>query len=444
MDRYGHDYYTKTEEYVERTSNTNLVKYGSKSYLSSDIGREKISKIIVEKYGSINPFSSKEIIDKIKNTNIIKYGVDNVSKSIVVKEKIGFKNRENWEKKFKEFYIKHNLEIINYENNIYEIRCNKCDGSFNINRLLLSNRLLLKTIICTNCNPLNNSNRSGYEIELFNFISSIYSGVIETNNRSVIDQELDVFIPDKNLAFEFNGLYWHSEKYKEDDYHYKKHKKCKDVNIELVQIWEDDWINKNSIVKSMISNKLGLNNKKIFARSCVAREISSKISNNFLSENHLQGTCRSKVNIGLFHNDLLVGVMTFGKLRTSLGNKDIPNNYELHRFCIKQNLSIVGGASKLLNFFKRNFKYDRIISYYDKSFGYKSFYEKIGFVFDGETRINYFYIQNGVRVHRYNFRKDILVKMGFDSNSTEREITKDMGLLRIYGPGNYRYLIEEE
>lgn len=441
-ERYGQDYYMKTTDFINRISETNLHRYGNKSYLSSDIGKSKISEIMINKYGNSNPFSCIEIIDTIKKNSIKKYGVDNVSKSTQIKEKIGKKNRENWEKKFKEYYEKHNLNIIGYCDNIYKIQCDNCKSIFDINRLLLSNRLLLKTKICTKCNPSDSSNRSGYELELYEFIRENYDYQIETNKKDAIKYELDIFLPDKKLAFEFNGLYWHSDKYKEPDYHYNKHKLCKNNDIELIQIWEDDWLYKRDIIKSIILNKLGKNIKnRIFARKCAVKLVSSNIANTFLNENHLQGYCKSKINIGLFYNEELVSIMTFGKLRRSLGSKDISDKYELHRFCSKLNYSIVGGSSKLLNYFKFNFKYDNIISYYDKSFGYNSFYEKIGFKFDGETKINYHYIKGNIRIHRYNLRKDKLVKMGYDINMTEQEITKRIGLLRIYGVGNYRYLI---
>lgn len=85
-----------------------------------------------------------------------------------------------------------------------------------------------------------------------------------------------------------------------------------------------------------------------------------------------------------------------------------------------------------------------MISYFDKSLGTESFYEKIGFRFISETPINYYYIKNGLRLHRYNFNKKTLVKMGFNSSLTESQITNYMGLLKIYGPGNYKYSLTKE
>jgi hypothetical protein len=138
----------------------------------------------------------------------------------------------------------------------------------------------------------------------------------------------------------------------------------------------------------------------------------------------LQGNSKSKINIGLYYNNELVSLMSFGSLRKSLGSKSIHGNYELHRFCNKLNTSVISGVSKLLKYFIKSYKFNMIISYYDKSFGFKSFYDSIGFKLISETPINYFYLKSSIRLHRYNYRKSNLIKMGYDISLTENEITK--------------------
>ena len=68
--------------------------------------------------------------------------------------------------------------------------------------------------------------RSIVENELVEYVKSIYSGEIKTSDRSLINPyELDIYLPEKKIAIEFNGLYWHGEKQKGKDYHEKKMKK---------------------------------------------------------------------------------------------------------------------------------------------------------------------------------------------------------------------------
>jgi len=444
LEKYGEEYYTKTNEYKSKTIISNNEKYNSDFYLTSNIGKETIKNINLNKYGVENPFSNKLIKQKIKNTNIIKYGVDNPSKSDKIKDIISKKGKETWKKKYKKFYEKNNLNIIGYDDdNIYTIICDK-NHEYQISNYLLQNRIISNTETCTICNPYNLTNTSGYELQLRDYIQSLISDrLIIFNDRTLINPyEIDIYIPELKLAFEFNGLYWHSDKYKDKNYHNNKHKLCKEKDIELFQIWEDDWLYKNNIIKSIIRNKLKVNCEIIYARDCKISIIDHKTTNDFLQNNHLKGKCNSKYNIALIHNGEIVSLMTFGKLRNSLGYKNIKDDvFELHRFCNLLNINVIGGASKILSYFMKNVNFSEIITYYDKSFGYKNVYEKIGFEFVSETQIDYNYIVDNIRVHRYKYRKQNLVKMGYDANKTENEITNELKILKIHGVGNYKYHI---
>ena len=448
MLKYGEEYYMKTEKYLTDVKKTNMEKYGSEYFLSSIEGRCKVRDSIRNKLGVDNPFESDLVKNKIKNTNLERWGVDNVSKSDEIKSKIGEKNSENWKFKYQYFYKEnHNLDIIKYEFGSYEIKCSECNKIFEINKFLLSNRIQLNTKICTICNSTDLNKKSGQEIKIFEYIKSIYNGRIETNVKTIISPyEIDIFLPDLKMGIEFNGLYWHSDKFKEKNYHYLKHKKSKNAGIDLFQIWEDDWVYKTDIVKSIISNKLKLSKNKIFARNCEIKLTDSISANHFLRLNHLQGSSKSPINIGLYFNGDLVSLMSFSRLRLPLGSKKLntQSKYELNRFCNKTGLSVPGSASKIIKSFLKNYECDELISYFDKSLGTESFYEKIGFRFISETPINYYYIKNGLRLHRYNFNKKTLVKMGFNSSLTESQITNYMGLLKIYGPGNYKYSLTKE
>ena len=134
-------------------------------------------------------------------------------------------------------------------------------------------------------------------------------------------------------------MYWHSDFYKEQDYHLNKTKKCQDLGIRLIHIWEDQWINKKEIIKSRISNLLGCS-RRIYARNCNIQEIDNNTYKEFMDCNHLQGYAVSKYRIGLYNNGILVSVMSFGSLRKSLGSKNTDNIYELIRFCNLLNLSV--------------------------------------------------------------------------------------------------------
>ncbi|MFW6311393.1 MAG: hypothetical protein ACOC1K_04070, partial [Nanoarchaeota archaeon] len=284
----------------------------------------------------------------------------------------------------------------------------------------------------------NNIYYSNKENEVFNFVKSIYEGKIEKNIK-FNGIELDMYLPDINKGIEFNGLYWHSEIYRDKNYHYNKWKKSKDIGIKLISIWEDDWDNKKEIIKSIISNEL-YKSKKIYARKCCLRNVSYNEKKHFLKENHLQGDVVSSVNLGLYYGNELVSLMTFGKKRMILKSNSSINDYELLRFCNKLNFTVIGGASKLFKYFKNNFSYNNIISYCNLDISNGNLYEKLDFKFNSYTGPGYWWFKDGVKYHRSNFMKHLLEKKYGKINTTADEFIRSKGFYKIWNIGNYKYI----
>jgi len=249
-----------------------------------------------------------------------------------------------------------------------------------------------------------------------------------------------VLIEDKKLAIEVNGLYWYSDLYKAKNFHLDKKKRLLELGINLIHIWEDDWNLRKDIIKSYLLSKLNIFDEKIGARKCVVKEIvDNKIVRNFLDENHIQGFVGSSYKFGLYYKEELVSIMTFGKLRKSLGNKGESNSLELLRFCNKKNCQIIGGASKLFNFAISNMEFSDIISYADYSRSNGEIYFKLGFDFIYISSPNYYYVVDETRKHRFSFRKDILVSKGYDSNKTEKEIMEGLNIPKIWDCGVMKF-----
>jgi hypothetical protein len=176
------------------------------------------------------------------------------------------------------------------------------------------------------------------------------------------------------------------------------------------------------------------------ARKCEVREIfDNKLVRNFLEMNHLQGFVGSKIKLGLFYNNELVSLMTYGSYRKAMGKKGSDSSYEMLRFCNKLNINVIGGASKLFKYFIKNYDPIEVISYADRSWSNGDLYIKLGFKFIHKTNPNYYYIINGNRKHRFGFRKDVLIKNGADPNITEHQIMLDKKIYRIFDSGNLKY-----
>jgi hypothetical protein len=455
-------------------------KFGTKSPSQSKLIKDKIIKTNNEKYGGNSPMSDIKIQVKSKETLMKNYGVINpcddiniMNKKIESFKKSNYKisfektsferygvkhpwmNKEIHDKTIDFFYQSYKSRILekiknsNYIFSKFEYKptslvfsCPNCKDNFNITSCQFYYRIdNTPNQLCTKCYPIS-INSSLMQLDLVNFIKENYSGEIIENGKLLHPYEVDIFLPKLNLAIEFNGIYWHSDEFKPNDYHLKKWQKSIENNINLITIWEDDWIIKKDICKSFLLNKLNKIKNRIFARKCIIEEIKNVDSKIFLENNHLQGNSTSSIRLALYYNEELVSLMTFGKLRLPLSGKNNFGDYELIRFVNKINTNVIGGASKLLNFFIKKFNPNSIISYSDNHISSGKLYEKLGFEFSHISNPGYWYIINKKREHRFNWRKSVLVKMGYDENKTEHEIMSELGYNKIYNAGNKKWILK--
>lgn len=310
-----------------------------------------------------------------------------------------------------------------------DIRCVECGRTFSIEA-----NSFLQGHGC----PYHNCNSSIKEKEIADFIRSLGYEVYNNDRRILNGYELDIYVPSKKIAFEFDGIFWHNENNKTNDYHINKTEECEKNGVRLVHVFEDEWKYKKEIWKSMISNILGNTEKRIFARKCIVKEIPAKECTDFLNNNHIQGWCPSQIKFGLYYKDELVSVMTFGKSRHFIGNGE--SQYELLRFCNKLNTTVVGGASKLFHHFIKTYDPSNIVSYADRRWSVGGLYDNLGFEFSHYSKPNYYYVVKERRKNRFNFRKSILVKKyGCPEDMSEREFCKQQRWYRIYDCGTLVY-----
>ena len=326
--------------------------------------------------------------------------------------------------------------MINDSGDYVKIECNKCNCEYDIDRSLLFYRFKNKINPCTLCNPVSEL-KSIKEKEIIDFLKSLELNIIEGDRNILNGKEIDIFLPDFNIGLEFNGLHWHCEKYVDKDYHINKTNICESNGVQLIHIFEDEWVNNKDIVKSRLKNLFKLTDKKIYGRKCIIKEVNTKDKTKFLADNHIQGKVGSKINLGLYYNDELVSIMTFGNGRIVMNG--VKNEWELLRFCNKINHSVVGGASKLFKHFIKTHNPNDIISYADRRWSQGKLYQQLGFNKTHNSTPNYFYVINNEREHRFKYRKNLLIKRGFDENKTEREIMNDRKIYRIYDCGNIVY-----
>jgi len=338
---------------------------------------------------------SKLRVERTKITNIEKYGVDSVLKY----DKFKAKRWETMNKKIVEKFKKHGYNII--ETNKTTLKIIHPDGHiFEGNRKLFSNRLNDGFEISTKLLPLK-SIRSTYELEIQFFLNSLNIKYVIGSRKILNRKEIDIYIEPNKLGVEFDGLYWHSNLFVTNNYHLNKTEECEKLGIELIHIFEDEWINKKEIIKSMIKIKLGIYDNIFNINNCFLNEITNKTCVDFLNVNDIQERIDSNVSLGLFYNNDLITIL--------LINNKLSGEYEI-RFCNKLNCKIIDSERKLFEYFIKKYNPKNVITFVDRRYSQGDLYKELGFKFIENIKPNCWEVQKNhiSRERRYNFRNKLL------------------------------------
>lgn len=289
--------------------------------------------------------------------------------------------------------------------------------------------------------------RSLQQTEVVEFIKSIYSNKIIEESRKLLPsgKEIDIYLPDKKIGIEFNGNYYHSELSggKSSSYHLDKTNDAEMAGIHLVQIFSDEWENKQSIVKEKLKAIIGVIESKriIYARKCTIKEVDATVKNSFLEDNHIQGKDKSIIKLGMYVGNELIAVFTLSSPNIAKGGGI--GFHELSRYCTLSGTKVIGGCAKFIAYVKKNHpEVKEIMTYADRRWTYKpnNIYITSGFTYVKDTKPNYFYTYNyKTRLYRFNFTKQKLIKMGEDKTKSEWEIMQDLGYDRIWDAGHLKY-----
>lgn len=277
------------------------------------------------------------------------------------------------------------------------------------------------------------------EIEIYEFIKTLVGeNNVVWHDRSILNgKEIDIFIPNMKVGIEYNGLYWHN---RDRNYHINKTEMCNALGINLIQIFEDEYLQNKDIVLSKISHILGKSSlsKKIYGRNCIIKEIDKYQAKDFLEKNHIQGFVASTVYIGGWHNEELIGVLSL---------KKTSNEWELTRFATRIDTRSIGVCGKMFSCFVKKYNPEKVKTFADRRWTMNrdnNLYTKIGFVFEKYTVPEYRYYKPGdgpVRQHKFGFRKKILnKKYQLPLTMTESEMTEYLGYSKIYDCGLIKYV----
>ena len=446
----------------EAVKQSSLRKYGVAYASQASWFRERVKTTVLHKYGVDNISKAGSIKKKKEQTCLRNFGVKNPSQSSIVKktkeqtclkhygELSHMKNRQFLQEYVKDVFAKYGgvypaqAHILHKDIWVDDSKFSKLVKSgvsgdclvkytvkdlsvfFNVARSTMEHRigeLDLWDFVDTKV--------STYEIELCDLLVSWGLQPIKYRENGL---EIDVYSAKHKIGIEFNGNYWHSNAKKQNKYyHLLKTEKAAERGIFIYHLFEYEWVLYREKVINQLKNLFKINTTTIYARKCILREVPNKEAQDFQEQNHLRGSASASVRLGLYYNNELVSLMTFGKPRF---NKNV--EWELVRFCSKAGTNVVGGASKLFKYFTKTYNPKSIVSYSEIAKTTGKLYSLLGFTIVDITKPNYVWVKNRSDVlSRYMTQKHKLIALGFGTKSeTEISIMTRRGYNQLFDCGN--------
>lgn len=410
LEKYGAETPLQNKEIKQKTYDSNVKNHNGVYHLQTpevakkcaeghrtEEYREKARKLFdaklkhkefVDKYGVCNPFQLDFVKEKSKETTMLKFGVENIARNKEALQKRSnsrmLNEAVNVDDLTKEYLTDHFVKDDKFQ-------LKEASDYFNVTLFAMDLFKQQLNIVVQNEEKKNNI----LETEFFNFISSLTDKEIVRNTRDVIPPlELDIYIPTMNLAFEFNGDYWHSENFgRSKFYHIEKTKQCEKKGIRLIHVWEHEWLKNNEKIKIFIKS-LFVKREKIRASKCVIKNLSTKEFDKFADKYHLLGaTSTIAVRLGLFYDDTLVSAIGL-----SFDSKH--EFWNLKRYIVGE-YQVMGGFEKLFKHFIEKYDPNKIITFVELSKFKGDVNIKNGFVLDKELDPDFFWVINDVRVDKW-------------------------------------------
>lgn len=418
LERYGVERALQHPEYLAKQQSTMLERYGVKFAVHNKTLYQKQLDTMYDRYGQ-NPGSLPLNIKKAKNTNLNKFGREHVNQQHIPLETLTNFNNRDW------LIDQHHTQKKTLTQIANETGC-------------------WMTTVRTYCLQLNVEIKyyfeSAQQREVSDWLVSLDIQVHTNIRNKIKNQELDIYLPEFNLAIEYCGVFWHSDAHERmtPNYHRNKMRCCDEIGIRLLTIYEDEWVYKQDIVKQKILTIIGKNTKSVYARKCSVISIdNTDLKNAFLDKYHIQGTGPGSITYGLVYENELVGMMTF------IARKD--GKYELNRYA--SSIRVVGGFQKLLVHFKRHQPdWTEILSFADLRWSQGNMYNISGFMLDKILSPDYRYVFGNTTFHKFGFRRRALLGgkiPNFDPTLSEVQNMRNAGYYRIFNCGLLRYVLSK-
>lgn len=342
-------------------------------------------------------------------------------------------------------YIYNSAQFINVLTGVVSIVC-PIHGEFQQSPV---NHLAGK-VGCVKCNHM----KSKGEAAVTSYLA-MFTPVISRDRKLIAPKELDIYLPEKKLAIEYCGMYWHSfgdatSELKGKHGHFNKHEACKEQNVRLITVFESEWIERSMAIRRLLRNAVGKAKGKLMARKCHLGKPTTQEATAFYERYHPQGGAGSGDHYGLYWRGKLVACMRFSFGSNDRGTGAKNRVWTLARYATRVN--VVGGASRLFKAFVDEHKPLQVKSFSDNRYFDGGMYSALGFNLNKETAPDYqvWSKKIGMRPKSHYQRGDLQKRLDehgidevFDAGTdtrTEAEMTYRMGARRIYDCGKKRWV----
>lgn len=429
-ERYGVDHSLQDPRAREIGRQTNLKKYGTEYATQSQLIKDKTRKTNQQRYGFDSPAQHPEIKAKtqvsMKTISQERYGTDYPIQSQKVRKKLQ-------DAVMAKYGVPNTFLVPEIREKIYQTCMSRYGHKTPLENRKIRNRAIKKW------RDSPNRFHSVGEKEIKDFVESLGVGTVSSMFVNHIGEsyEIDVKPREIPIGVEYNGDFYHSEKYQPSSYHLSKMRAANANGIRLIQIFEHEWKLRRAQIQSYLRSVFGKNTEILSARDMDLRVIEQDGASKFLESYHIQGPGNFSVAIGLFNGIDLVAVAAFGK-----HHRDQAKGWVLSRWCCKESVTIRGGLSKISVHALEILNTDRLISWSDNRFSNGSGYLSSGWLLDGELPPDYFYFGSkkpfaGHIIPKQSRRKSVV---GTPPGMTEHEHALKDGLLRVYDAGKKRFV----
>jgi len=420
IERYGVEHALQNDNIKQKMIDKNIEKYGVSWPASTTDVKTKRKKTNIQKYGGPSSMCSKEIREKAKKTNLEKYGVEHVLQNDDIKQKMITTN-------IQKYGVKSTLSLEDVKEKIKQT----CIDKYGVDYFCMADACKNKSrgkasVINENFATLLNNN------------NIIFSREYPINNRSY-DFKVDDILIEMNPTATHNSTWGiHSKNGMDPNYHFEKSKLAEENNFRCIHIF--DWDNQTKIL-SLLQTKT-----QIYARQCNIKELKDDDEyRNFINTNHIQGYCKgNKIILGLYYNNELVELMSFGTPRYNKKYK-----YELLRLCSKANYAVVGGTNKLFKYFINHYDPENIISYCDNAKFAGDIYKQLGFCLksSGKPSKHWYNMKTKQHITDNLLRQrgyDQLFNTNYGKGTSNEELMLQNGFVEIYDCGQSTYVYKRE